>query len=410
MNDDRLMRAAATAREHCRLWRNRYEPVAAANHRRVADAFREMRVSQECFSGSTGYGYGDYGRDTLDRLWARIFGAQDALVRSQLVSGTHTLAVTLFGLLRPSDTLVSLTGTPYDTLLEVIGIRGTGTGSLREFGVNYMEIPGELTPEEKARRIPEDPGVVLIQRSRGYSWRDSLTIREISEMIRAVRRRKPEAVILVDNCYGEFVEDREPLDAGADVIAGSLIKNPGGGLAPTGGYIAGRRDLIEKISYSLTSPGIGREVGSVSAETLRMMYQGLYLAPHSTSQALEGAVFAAALLEELGYTVSPRWEEPRTDIVQAIRFGNPEHLIAFCQGIQFNSPVDAHVRPEPWDMPGYSDPVIMAAGTFVSGATSELSADGPLRPPYIAYMQGGLSAEYVKQAVLEGARRMLEEK
>lgn len=410
MNDDRLINALAKARERCGIWRNGHEPVNAANHRRVADAFREMRVSQECFSGTTGYGYGDYGRDTLDRLWARIFGAQDALVRSQLVSGTHTLAVTLFGLLRPSDTLVSLTGTPYDTLLEVIGVRGNGTGSLKEFGVNYLEIPGELTPEEKAELLPEGTKVVLIQRSRGYSWRKSLTILEIEDMIRAVRSRDPGAVILVDNCYGEFVEDREPLSVGADVIAGSLIKNPGGGLAPTGGYIAGRKDLIEKISYSLTSPGIGREVGSVSGETLRMMYQGLYMAPHSTAQALEGAVFAAALLEELGYTVSPRWDEPRTDIVQAVRFGNPQDLISFCQGIQFNAPVDAHVRPEPWNMPGYTDPVIMAAGTFVSGATSELSADGPVRPPYIAYMQGGLSADYVKLAVLEGARRMLEEK
>ena len=407
MNKESIEQAICFAQEKTALWLETYRPIRQANHRKVQEGFAALRVSETCFHGSTGYGYGDRGRDVLDALWARVFRAEDALVRTQLVSGTHTLHVALSGLLRPGELLVSATGAPYDTLQEAIGIAGTGRGSLLELGVRYEEIDHNLDPVTKGRRLPADARLILIQRSRGYSWRPCLTICQIAELIEALRQKAPDALILVDNCYGEFTEAKEPLEAGADLIAGSLIKNPGGGLAPTGGYVAGRKDLVEQISYRLTAPGIGREVGSSSGTVQRLLYQGLYMAPLMTAQALEGAVFTAALMERLGYPVSPAWDESRSGIVQAIRFPDSAQLIRFCQAIQRHSPVDAHVTPEAWNMPGYEDPVIMAAGTFVGGATSELSADAPIREPYTVYLQGGLSADYVKDAVQAAVENIL---
>ncbi len=373
--------------------------IVEHNHKKVIQAFQDLRVSQECFSGSTGYGYGDHGRDLLDRVFAHVFHAEDALVRSQLVSGTHTLAVSLFGLLRPGDRLVSFMGAPYDTLRDVIGIGNSDRGSLQEFGILYTEMSMKQTWEDRVEQLPEDTKVVLMQRSRGYDWRRSLNMTDLASIIRRIKAKFPHVVILVDNCYGEFVEEREPSEVGADVVVGSLIKNPGGGLAPTGGYIVGKKHYIEQISYRLTSPGIGREVGSTDGTLSRLMYQGLYMAPHVVEEALKGAVYAASLFQQQGYLVSPALDEDRTDIVQAIRFGGQEEMIAFCQAIQHYSPVDSFVVPEPWDMPGYTNQVIMAAGTFIGGATSELSCDAPLREPYALYLQGGLSFEYSRLAI-----------
>lgn len=389
------------------------EETERTNFARVMEAFRAEHVAVRHFAPTTGYGYGDDGRDALERIFARIFGCEDALVRPSIASGTHALALCLFGLLRPGDVLVAGSGKPYDTLESVIGLTGdAGQGSLREYGIGYAQVDlkdddVDLPTLLQALKDPRAK-VVALQRSRGYDWRASLTVERLGEVAQAVHAARPDVVVMVDNCYGEFVCDKEPTHLGCDIAVGSLIKNPGGGLAPTGGYLVGRADLVEKCACRLTSPGIGREVGSYLGGYDRF-YQGLFLAPHVVSQAVKGAMLAAAVFTQLGLAVSPGPEDPRSDIIQAIRFEDPEKLIAFCQGIQYASPIDSHVTPEPWDMPGYQDPVIMAAGTFVSGASIELSADAPIRAPYIGYMQGGLTLAHVRYA-LEHVLRHLSDK
>ena len=389
------------------------EETERTNFARVMEAFRAEHVAVRHFAPTTGYGYGDDGRDALERIFARIFGCEDALVRPSIASGTHALALCLFGLLRPGDVLVAGSGKPYDTLESVIGLTGdAGQGSLREYGIGYAQVDlkdddVDLPALLQALKDPRAK-VVALQRSRGYDWRASLTVERLGEVAQAVHAARPDVVVMVDNCYGEFVCDKEPTHLGCDIAVGSLIKNPGGGLAPTGGYLVGRADLVEKCACRLTSPGIGREVGSYLGGYDRF-YQGLFLAPHVVSQAVKGAMLAAAVFTQLGLAVSPGPEDPRSDIIQAIRFEDPEKLTAFCQGIQYASPIDSHVTPEPWDMPGYQDPVIMAAGTFVSGASIELSADAPIRAPYIGYMQGGLTLAHVRYA-LEHVLRHLSDK
>lgn len=379
------------------------------NQWKVIDAFQKHQVSDYHFAGSTGYGYNDRGREVLDAVYADVFGAEAGLVRPHFVSGTHTIGTALFGVLRPGDELVSITGRPYDTLHKVIGKPGDGDGSLQDFGVRYGEVAllEDGTPDWEGikRSLSSRTKVAAIQRSRGYDWRPSFTVAQIEEMVRFVKNLYPDIIVFVDNCYGEFTEKLEPTQAGVDLMAGSLIKNPGGGIAPTGGYIVGRERLVEQAAYRLTAPGIGGEVGSMLGAT-RAMYQGLFLAPHTTGQALKGSVFAAAVFERLGFDTHPRWNESRTDLIQAIRFTSADHLIAFVQGIQKASAVDAHVVPEPWDMPGYEHPVIMAAGTFIQGGSLELSADAPIREPYIAYMQGGLTYSHAKLGVLTAIRHM----
>ncbi len=385
--------------------------IAEYNQLKVLAAFQDHRVSESYFYGSTGYGYGDKGRDELDGIYAQVFGAEDALVRHSFVSGTHALTTALFGVLRPGDVLLSLTGSPYDTLTEVIGIQGApGDGSLKDFGVVYrqLELRPDGTPDyESIPQAVKGVKVAYLQRSRGYAVRASLTIDVIEKICRKVREGNPEAIIMVDNCYGEFAETREPTQVGADLVIGSLIKNPGGGIAHTGGYIAGRKRLVELCAYRLTSPGMGREVGC-SLQESRYMYQGFFFAPTVVASAIKTGVFAAKLFENLGCTVYPRWNEPRTDIIQVVETGSPEGLVAFCQGIQQGSPVDAYVTPEPWDMPGYQDQVIMAAGAFTMGASIELSADGPIREPYAVWLQGGLTYPSGKMGILLAAQSMLE--
>ncbi|MFZ5975545.1 MAG: aminotransferase class I/II-fold pyridoxal phosphate-dependent enzyme [Bacillota bacterium] len=373
------------------------DQVASINQCKVLDAFHACGVSARHFIGSTGYGYGDDGRDTLDRLFARVFGCEDALVRPQFVSGTHALSVCLFGLLRPGDALLSATGKPYDTLIKAIGWDEPCGGSLKEMGVGYKEVPlkedGSIDVGGVVDALTESVRVVLLQRSRGYAWRPSFFIWQLKETIDAIKQKRGDVIVMVDNCYGEFVETTEPSEAGADIVVGSLIKNAGGGLAPTGGYIAGGRECIKRVAVRLTSPGIGREVGCNPSGYLPY-YQGLFLAPHVVAQSLKTAVLFAAAFESLGFDVLPKSKEPRTDIIQAVQLGSAQALIAFCQAIQQAAPVDAHALPEPWDMPGYSDPVIMAAGTFIQGASIELSADAPIRAPYTVYFQGGLTYEH----------------
>ena len=389
--------------------------VSRQNTERVMDAFARHRVDAACFAGSSGYGYDDRGRETLDRIFADAMGAEAAFVRHQIVSGTQALTVGLFGLLRPGDILLSLTGKPYDTLDEVIGIAGkAGNGSLADFGVTYRRIDMkegkalDLAAIEAFLRSPEGEKVKVcfIQRSKGYLNRRTLSIDEIAEAVRCVKAARPEAFVVVDNCYGEFVETREPPAVGADLAIGSLIKNPGGGMAETGGYLAGTARAVELCSYRLTSPGIGLEVGATLGEN-KNMYRGLFYAPHTVAEALKTAHFAAYIFRELGFAVEPAPEERRFDIIQTVITGSPELLCAFCRGIQAGSPVDAYVTPEPWAMPGYADKVIMAAGTFVQGASIELSADGPLRPPYTAFFQGGLTFESGRVGVLSAAAEVL---
>ncbi|MFS0722352.1 aminotransferase class I/II-fold pyridoxal phosphate-dependent enzyme [Paenibacillus sp. 1P07SE] len=382
---------------------HKIDRIAERNQWRVIRAFQKHNVSDYHFAGSTGYGYNDRGREVLDLVYADVFQSESALVRPHFASGTHTISCALFGVLRPGDELLYITGKPYDTLHKVIGKPGDGTGSLADWGVSYREVPltagGGVDEEAVRAAISPKTKVIGIQRSRGYDWRPSFTIDEIARMVQLVRSVKPEVLIFVDNCYGEFTEEREPTAVGVDLMAGSLIKNPGGGLAATGGYICGNTAAVEAASYRLTAPGIGGEVGAMLGTT-RSIYQGLFLAPHLVGQALRGSVFAAALFERLGYETSPAWDAKRTDLIQAIRFRDKELLISFVQGIQRAAAVDAHVTPEPWDMPGYTHPVIMAAGTFMQGGSLELSADAPIREPYIAYMQGGLTYSHVKLGVL----------
>ncbi len=385
------------------------EAIAEQNTLRVLDAMRECRVSDAHFGVTTGYAYDDIGRGKVEELYARLFGAERALVRTQFVSGTHALATVLFGLLRPGDELVSLTGKPYDTMQTVIGYDNPSPGSLKEFGILYNELPmveGRVDMAGIKKVITPKTKLVEIQRSRGYSMRQPLSIVEIGEICAEVHRLKPDCICFVDNCYGEFVETEEPTAVGADIMAGSLIKNPGGGLAPTGGYIAGRDELVALASYRLTAPGMGDELGA-SLVSNRLIFQGLFLAPHVVAQAIKGAIFAAGLFHHLGYKTLPLPEEQRGDIIQAIELGTAEKLIAFCGGIQKYSPVDSFAAPEPWDMPGYADKIIMAAGTFVQGASIELSADGPLRPPYSVYLQGGLTYEHATLGILGAAEAVL---
>ena len=386
------------------------ENVAEANTLKVLDAMRECRVSDAHFNTTTGYAYDDIGRGKLEELYAKIFGAERALVRTQFVSGTHALATVLFGILRPGDELVSLTGKPYDTMQTVIGYDNPSPGSLKEFGVLYNELPmvaGKVDMAHIKDVITDKTKMVEIQRSRGYSMRSPLSIEDIRAITTEVHRIKPDCICFVDNCYGEFVDYEEPTQAGADIMAGSLIKNPGGGIAPTGGYIVGRDDLVELASYRLTAPGMGDELGA-SLSNNRLLFQGLFLAPHVVSQAIKGAIFAAGMFAKLGYKTLPLPTDVRGDIIQAIELGSADKLIAFCGGIQKYSPVDSFAAPEPWDMPGYADKIIMAAGTFVQGASIEFSADGPLRAPYNVYLQGGLTFEHAIIGIMGAAQAVLD--
>ena len=379
------------------------DAVAEYNQAKVVHAMQECKVSEACLLGTTGYGYNDLGRDTLEEVYAHIFHTEDALVRPQITCGTHALALALMSNLRPGDELLSPVGKPYDTLEEVIGIRPS-KGSLAEYGVTYAQVDlladGGFDWEGIRKAINERTKLVTIQRSKGYQTRPTLSVSRIGELIAFIKNIKPDVICMVDNCYGEFVETVEPTDVGADMAVGSLIKNPGGGLAPIGGYIVGKKECVENAAYRLTSPGLGKEVGA-SLGVLSKFYQGLFLAPTVTAGALKGAIFAANLYERMGFAVVPNSTETRHDIIQAVTFGTPEGVIAFCQGIQAGAPVDSYVTPEPWDMPGYDAQVIMAAGAFVSGSSIELSADGPIKPPYAVYFQGGLTWQHAKFGILK---------
>lgn len=410
---ERVRQLGRQAEKELREQFDRIDSVASENTEKVLSAFQKHKVAEAYFSGTTGYGYDDLGRDKLDEIYAEIFGTEDALVRIGFANGTHAISSALFGALKPGDTLAYAVGAPYDTIQGVIGITDKGFGSLKDYGIKYRQVElldNKPDLEGMARMVREDPTVkvMMIQRSKGYAKRDSLSVAEIQEMVQIIKEANPQVDVLVDNCYGEFVETLEPTQVGADLVVGSLIKNPGGGLAPTGGYMAGRRDLVEKASYRLTVPGIGRECGATLGNN-RVLYQGLFLAPHTTAQAVKTAVFAARMMELLGYEVSPSSQDPRHDIIQMIHLREPEAVKRFCRGIQKGAPVDSYVTPEPWDMPGYDVPVIMAAGAFIQGASIELSADAPMREPYTVYMQGGLTYESGKMGILLAVQELLGE-
>lgn len=385
------------------------DDITEYNQLKVQKAFIDNSISESHFVSSTGYGYGDRGRETLDKVWAQVFCAEDALVRHNFTCGTHTLATALFGVLRPGDKMLCVTGTPYDTIHNVIGITGENMGSLKDFGVVYDEIAlKDMKPDLEAIKNAVDNTVnmVYIQRSRGYELRPSLTVEEIGEIVRIAKEKNPNVIVMVDNCYGEFTQKMEPCEVGADLIAGSLIKNAGGGIARTGGYIAGRADLVEKCSYRLTTPGLGKEVGC-TLDMNRELYMGLFFAPHTVGEALKSAVYISALFSLLGYDVTPKYNEKRGDIVQCLGLENEESLVAFCQGIQSGSPIDSFVLPEPWDMPGYDSKVVMAAGAFTLGSSIELSADAPIREPFYAWIQGGLNFHSAKICAKLAAQAML---
>ncbi|WP_042144671.1 methionine gamma-lyase family protein [Paucisalibacillus sp. EB02] len=379
------------------------------NQKRVLDAFKKNRVSDSHFNSTSGYGYDDIGRDTLEAVYADVFGGESAIVRPQLVSGTHAITTVLFGLLRPGDELLYITGKPYDTLEEVIGNREENTGSLKDFNITYNEVAlkkdGSIDYPAIKEKINARTKVVAIQRSKGYADRPSFTVDEIAEMVSFVKSIREDIIIFVDNCYGEFVEDREPLHVGVDIIAGSLIKNPGGGIVRAGGYIVGKDDLVTFCSYRLTAPGLGKELGA-TFHLLQEMYQGFFLAPHIVGEALKGAVFTSRFLDLLGFITKPHYQAKRTDLIQTVTFETTEQMIAFCQAIQKNSPVNSFVTPYPSEMPGYEDEVIMAAGTFIQGSSIELSADGPIRSPYTAFVQGGLTYAHVKIALIDAVKVM----
>ena len=403
---------ARLAEKRCRERFAQIDRVAEQNTLRVMEAFQDNRVSEACFAGTTGYGYDDLGRDTLDKIYAQIFGTEAALVRIGFVNGTHALVAAMFSLAKPGEKVLAVTGTPYDTLRSAIGVSGDGFGSLKFYGIDYDEVqltPGGEPDYAAISAAAADPRVtgVMIQRSRGYGERKALTVQEIGKICDAVRAANPGAHIMVDNCYGEFTDVIEPTHVGADIVAGSLIKNPGGGLAPTGGYIAGKKELVDRAATRLTTPGISGECGSTLGNN-RLLFQGLFLAPHVVSQALKTAVFCAAMMEQLALESSPTVEEKRSDIIQMIKLGSPEKMKRFCLGIQAGAPVDSYVTPEPWPMPGYDCPVIMAAGAFIQGSSIELSADGPMREPYIVYMQGGLTYESGKLGIMMAVSAMLE--
>lgn len=408
MTEMELMRLSQQAEERIQPVFRELERVSELGTRRVMAAFRNHRVSEACFGGSTGYGYDDLGRETLDKVWAEVFGTERALVRLGFVNGTHAITCAIFAPLRSGDTLLCATGLPYDTLWSALGVHDDRPGSLRSYGIGFraVELCPDGTPDYAAiqsaaadRRVKE----VFIQRSRGYTARPALTVADIDRIVELVHQVNPEAACVVDNCYGEFVEPEEPR---GDLLAGSLIKNPGGGLAPMGGYVAGKAKLVEAAAFRLTVPGLGGEVGATLGHS-RSLFQGLFLAPHMVAQALKTAVYAASLLELLGFQSFPRWDSRRSDIIQSVDFGDGELLKRFCAGIQHGSPVDSYVTPEPWDMPGYEHPVIMAAGAFVQGASIELSCDGPMTPPYRAYLQGGLTYESGKLGILTAVQELV---
>ncbi|MDE5946229.1 MAG: methionine gamma-lyase family protein [Oscillospiraceae bacterium] len=410
--DERLVKLAEKAEENCSESFKVFEKTAEFNGAKVLNAFAENRISESCFYGSTGYGYGDIGRDALDKVYASVMGTEDALVRYNFVSGTHALSVALFGVLRKDDLLVSITGKPYDTLEEVIGISGNaGNGSLMDYGIQYSQVdlkPDGVPDYDLITEKVKNAKVAYIQRSRGYSLRPAYTVDDIKKMIDAVKKGNPDAIIMVDNCYGEFVEDYEPTHVGADVIIGSLIKNAGGGIVRTGGYIAGRADLIEKCSYRLTCVGMGKEVGC-TLDMNREMFLGFFLAPDVVCNAKKTSAFASELFTMLGFECSPRKDENRGDIITAVKLGNEKLLTAFCRGIQKGAPIDSFVTPEPWDMPGYTDKVIMAAGAFTMGASIELSADAPIREPFAVWMQGGITYTSGKLGVMLAVQEMINE-
>ncbi|TYR81864.1 methionine gamma-lyase family protein [Priestia megaterium] len=401
-NGERIRSLAEQVEKQIKPVHEKIDAVIETNQFRVLQSFQQNRVSDSHFIPSTGYGYDDIGRDTLEKVYANVFGTEACLVRPQIISGTHAIGISLFGVLRPGDELLYITGKPYDTLEEIVGTRGSGTGSLKEYNIGYKAI--DLTPEgqvdfdEVKASITERTKMIGIQRSKGYGIRPSFTVEQIKEMISVVKSVKPDVVVFVDNCYGEFVETLEPSHVGADLMAGSLIKNPGGGLAKIGGYIAGHKHLVETCSYRMTTPGIGAEAGA-TLYSLQEMYQGFFLAPHVVGQALKGAVFSSAMFEQLGMQTEPKWNSERTDLIQSVQFDDRDKMVAFCQAIQYASPVNSHVTAYPNYMPGYEDDVIMAAGTFIQGASLELTADGPIRPPYVAYVQGGLTYAHVKVAI-----------
>jgi cystathionine beta-lyase family protein involved in aluminum resistance len=410
-NGSRLKDLASAVEEMISPLHNNVNERMETNQFRVLKSFQKHKVSDSHFIPTTGYGYDDNGRDTLEIIYADVFGGEAGLVRPQIISGTHAISIALFGILRPGDELLYITGKPYDTLEEIVGIRGSGVGSLKEFKIDYNTVDltedGQVDFAAVQKAITEQTKMIGIQRSKGYATRPSFTIQEIKEMISFVKEINPEIVVFVDNCYGEFVEELEPCHVGADLIAGSLIKNPGGGLAKTGGYIVGKKEYVEACSYRLTSPGIGAEAGA-SLYSLQEMYQGFFLAPHVVGQALKGAIFTSAFLEKLGMNTQPKWDANRTDLIQSVQFDDRNKMVAFCQAIQFASPVNSHVTPYPSYMPGYEDDVIMAAGTFIRGASIELTADGPTREPYVAYVQGGLTYSHVKIAVLTAVNSLID--
>ena len=409
--DERIEQLVAEAEARCAEVFRRIDETADYNAQKVLAAFIRHRVSEPMFAGTTGYGYGDVGRETLDAVLADIFGCEDALIRHNFVSGTHAITTALFGVLRPGDVMVSLTGRPYDTLEEVVGLRGEGHGSLQEFGISYRQLELAADGHIDFDAIPQavqGVKIAYIQRSRGYTLRPSVTVEEIRRAAEIVKSVDENILVVVDNCYGEFVEREEPTQAGADLIIGSLIKNPGGGIARTGGYIAGRADLVELCAHRLTAPGVGKEVGCTLGES-RNMFIGLFLAPTVVAAALRTAVLTSAGCARLGYAVTPTFDEYRTDIIQAITLGDEPSLVAFCQGVQKGAPVDAYVVPEPWDMPGYESKVIMAAGAFTMGASIELSADAPIREPFAAWMQGALTYPSGKVGLKLALQSMLEQ-
>ena len=389
----------------------RIDAIAQANTLKVMEAFQDNKVSDSCFAGTTGYGYDDLGREVLDKVYAQVFRAEAALVRIGFVNGTHALSAALFALLKPSDTLLSVTGLPYDTLRSAIGIEGDCHGSLKFYGIGYeqVDLRSDGTPDLEAIKhaaANKSVSAVLIQRSRGYEQRPALSVEQIGQICACVKAVNPEINVMVDNCYGEFTEEREPTEVGVDLIAGSLIKNPGGGIAPTGGYVAGRAELVERAAMRLTTPGIGGECGS-SLGNNRLLFQGFFVAPHVVAQALKTACFCAAMLEKIGFETSPSAFETRHDIIQMVTLRSADNMKKFCRGIQSGAPVDSYVSPEPWQMPGYNCPVIMAAGSFIQGSSIELSADGPMREPHIAYMQGGITYESGKLGIMMAVSEML---
>ena len=408
---DKILRLSESAVQDAAERFKAIDEIAEVNTEKVLAAFQRHHVSDGCFAATTGYGYNDKGRDTLDRIFADVLGTPYALVRAGFVNGTHAITAALFAALRSGQTLISATGAPYDTLQGVIGITGAYRGSLKEYGSGYsqVELCCDGKPDHKAiaaaLRADKSAGAVFVQRSRGYSARRALTVREIGEICDTVHCVDASIAVIVDNCYGEFVEETEPGDVGADLLAGSLIKNPGGGIAPAGGYVAGRKDLVEAAAFRLTAPGIGAECGATLGVN-RLLYQGLFLAPHTVAQAMKTVVFCARLFELLGYKTSPTFNDPRSDIVQMVEFGSKELVERFCKGIQAGAPVDSFVTPVAWDMPGYDSQVIMAAGAFVQGASIELSADGPMREPYRAFLQGGLTFESGKLGIMLAASRL----